>query len=81
MRCDLLVFEFMTNPRTSIVSAPHPPLTAYYGEESARRTWVRDIFNRSQQVGFPGIALMVGERKPPATDRADHRADRAHEAG
>jgi demethylmenaquinone methyltransferase/2-methoxy-6-polyprenyl-1,4-benzoquinol methylase len=47
VRCDLLVFEFMTSPRSSIVSAPHPPLTAYYGEESARRTWVRDIFNRT----------------------------------
>jgi demethylmenaquinone methyltransferase / 2-methoxy-6-polyprenyl-1,4-benzoquinol methylase len=29
------------------VTAPHPPLTAYYGEESARRLWVRDIFNRT----------------------------------
>jgi biopolymer transport protein ExbD/biopolymer transport protein TolR len=29
---------------------------------------VRDIFSRAQKVGFPGIALMVGERaghKPP----------------
>jgi biopolymer transport protein ExbD len=24
---------------------------------------VREIFNRAQKVGFPGIALMVGERK------------------
>ena len=31
---------------------------------------VRDLFARSQQVGFPGVALMVGERRklnePPA---------------
>ena len=27
--------------------APHPPLTDYYAEESARRAWVRDIFNRT----------------------------------
>ena len=31
---------------------------------------VREIFGRSQQVGFPGINLMVGERKSP---------DRKHE--
>src|SRR5689334_24368258 len=29
---------------------------------------VRQIFGRSQQVGFPGIALMVGERKSPQRD-------------
>jgi biopolymer transport protein ExbD/biopolymer transport protein TolR len=29
---------------------------------------VRQIFGRSQQVGFPGIALMVGERKSPHRD-------------
>jgi len=27
--------------------APHPPLTDYYAEESARRAWVRAIFNRT----------------------------------
>jgi demethylmenaquinone methyltransferase / 2-methoxy-6-polyprenyl-1,4-benzoquinol methylase len=27
--------------------APHPPLTDYYAEESARRAWVRGIFNRT----------------------------------
>ena len=27
---------------------------------------VRELFARSQQVGFPGIALMVGERRKPA---------------
>jgi biopolymer transport protein ExbD/biopolymer transport protein TolR len=27
---------------------------------------VREIFARAQKVGFPGIALMVGERKRPA---------------
>jgi biopolymer transport protein ExbD/biopolymer transport protein TolR len=38
---------------------------------------VRELFSRSQQVGFPGIALMVGERhrldeaEKPAED-ADH---------
>ena len=31
---------------------------------------VRDIFARSQQVGFPGIGLMVGERHRPASDEA-----------
>jgi biopolymer transport protein TolR len=33
---------------------------------------VRAIFGRSQQVGFPGIALMVGERKQPS--KPDERA-------
>jgi len=34
----------------------------------ARLTYgnVREIFRRAQTVGFPGIALMVGERKRPA---------------
>ena len=31
---------------------------------------VRDIFARSQKVGFPGIALMVGERHRAADDDA-----------
>ena len=26
---------------------------------------VRELFARSQQVGFPGVALMVGERRKP----------------
>src|SRR5690349_17599193 len=28
-------------------AAPHPPLPDYYGDDSARRSWVRDIFNRT----------------------------------
>jgi len=32
---------------------------------------VREIFNRAQKIGFPGIALMVGEK---------HRAGQANEA-
>jgi biopolymer transport protein ExbD/biopolymer transport protein TolR len=38
----------------------------------ARLTYgqVRDIFARSQQVGFPGIALMVGERPKARPDTA-----------
>ena len=32
---------------------------------------VRELFSRSQQVGFPGIALMVGERRKVA-DSSKH---------
>jgi biopolymer transport protein ExbD len=32
---------------------------------------VRELFSRSQQVGFPGIALMVGERRKVA-DSSPH---------
>ena len=67
------------------LSAAHAadPLRRLVLRADAKLTYgqVRDIFNRSQQVGFPGIALMVGERKAPATEHADHRADREHEAG
>src|SRR5205823_4109079 len=38
---------FMSSQPIPTASAPHPPLTDYYGEETARRTWVRDIFNRT----------------------------------
>jgi biopolymer transport protein ExbD len=31
---------------------------------------VRDLFNRAQEVGFPGMALMVGERHKPGTEPA-----------
>jgi len=52
------------------LSAAHAadPLRRLVLRADAKLTYgqVRDIFNRSQQVGFPGIALMVGERKPPA---------------
>jgi len=58
------------------LSAAHAadPLRRLVLRADAKLTYgqVRDIFNRSQQVGFPGVALMVGERKAPA----DH-----HEAG
>lgn len=41
---------------------------------------VRGIFARSQQVGFPGVALMVGERHAPgATDPGT--ADELHAPG
>ena len=30
-----------------MTTAPHPPLTEYYPEESARRAWVRSIFDRT----------------------------------
>jgi biopolymer transport protein TolR len=49
------------------------PLRRLVLRADARLTYgqVREIFNRSQQVGFPGINLMVSERKAPA--------DRKHE--
>jgi demethylmenaquinone methyltransferase / 2-methoxy-6-polyprenyl-1,4-benzoquinol methylase len=37
----------MSLQRNNAAGAPHAPLTQYYGAESARRTWVRDIFNRT----------------------------------
>jgi biopolymer transport protein TolR len=33
------------------------------GDARLRYGDVRELFSRSQQVGFPGIALMVGERR------------------
>jgi biopolymer transport protein ExbD/biopolymer transport protein TolR len=38
---------------------------------------VREIFNRAQKVGFPGIALMVGERKRPGAPTAAPAVDAA----
>ncbi|HJQ85237.1 MAG TPA: biopolymer transporter ExbD [Candidatus Binatia bacterium] len=40
------------------------PLRRLVLRGDARLTYgqVRELFNRAQQVGFPGIALMVGER-------------------
>ena len=58
------------------LSAAHAadPLRRLVLRADAKLTYgqVRDIFGRSQQVGFPGIALMVGERKSP--DRKDKGA-------
>ena len=50
------------------------PLRRLVLRGDARLTYgqVRELFARSQQVGFPGIALMVGER---------HRLDDARPAG
>jgi biopolymer transport protein ExbD/biopolymer transport protein TolR len=36
------------------------------GDARLRYGDVRELFARSQQVGFPGIALMVGERRKAA---------------
>jgi biopolymer transport protein ExbD/biopolymer transport protein TolR len=35
---------------------------------------VREIFNRAQKVGFPGIALMVGERRKPGAPQTEAAA-------
>ena len=52
------------------LSAAHAadPLRRLVLRADAKLTYgqVREIFGRSQQVGFPGVALMVGERKPSA---------------
>jgi biopolymer transport protein TolR len=41
------------------------------GDARLRYGDVRELFARSQQVGFPGIALMVGERRK-MTERSGH---------
>ena len=40
---------------------------------------VREILARSQQVGFPGMSLMVGERHKADSKSADATANAAHE--
>jgi biopolymer transport protein ExbD len=49
-----------------VLGAAHAsgPLRRLVLRADAKLTYgqVRDLFNRAQQVGFPGIALMVGER-------------------
>lgn len=50
---DLLSTEHAANPLRRLVLRADAALT--YGQ-------VRQLFARSQQVGFPGIALMVSER-------------------
>jgi demethylmenaquinone methyltransferase/2-methoxy-6-polyprenyl-1,4-benzoquinol methylase len=35
------------SPQRPSLGAPHPTLAEYYGTDSARRAWVRDIFNRT----------------------------------
>ena len=62
------------------LSAQHAsdPLRRLVLRADAKLTYghMRDIFARAQQVGFPGIALMVGERRrtgdrlPPAPSNA-----------
>jgi demethylmenaquinone methyltransferase / 2-methoxy-6-polyprenyl-1,4-benzoquinol methylase len=37
----------MSTEQLQMPQAPHPPLTSYYGEQRARPSWVRDIFNRT----------------------------------
>jgi len=59
---ELLSSEHATEPLRRLVLRADAKLT--YGQ-------VREIFSRAQKVGFPGIALMVGERAghktaPPA---------------
>ena len=34
-------------PTPEVTQTPHPPLTAYYGQESDRRAWVLDLFGRT----------------------------------
>ena len=49
-----------------VLGAAHAsePLRRLVLRADAKLTYgqVRELFNRAQQVGFPGIALMVGER-------------------
>lgn len=59
---ELLSSEHATEPLRRLVLRADAKLT--YGQ-------VREIFARAQKVGFPGIALMVGER--------DHGAKPVHE--
>jgi biopolymer transport protein TolR len=40
---------------------------------------VRDILSRSQQVGFPGMSLMVGEKHRPTASTAQGGAPADHE--
>ena len=50
---DLLSTEHATDPLRRLVLR---------GDEGLRYGQVRELFARAQKVGFPGIALMVGER-------------------
>ena len=48
------------------------------GDARLRYGAVRELFARSQQVGFPGIALMVGERRKlaaPSLEPPEHREE------
>ena len=45
------------------------------GDSRLRYGDVRELFSRSQQVGFPGIALMVGERRKPG-EASPHGSDK-----
>jgi biopolymer transport protein ExbD/biopolymer transport protein TolR len=57
------------------LSAAHAadPLRRLVLRADARLTYgqVREIFGRSQQVGFPGVNLMVSERKAPADRKGE----------
>jgi len=62
---ELLSSEHASEPLRRLVLRADAKLQ--YGE-------VREIFNRSQRVGFPGVALMVGERHKadgPAREAVD----------
>ena len=55
------------------------PLRRLVLRADARLTYgqVRELFARAQQVGFPGIALMVGERHRLEADKAGDAAEHA----
>jgi len=56
------------------------PLRRLVLRADARLTYgqIRDVLARSQQVGFPGLSFMVGERQRPGTDAgARHAGDPA----
>jgi biopolymer transport protein TolR len=68
---DMLSAEHAADPYRRLVLRADSRLT--YGD-------VRDILARAQKVGFPGMALMVGERHKagaPATGEATAQADAA----
>ena len=65
-----LAAEHATEPMRRLVLRADSKLT--YGQ-------VREILSRSQQVGFPGMSLMVGERHK--VDAADAGGDEATGAG
>jgi biopolymer transport protein ExbD len=67
---DLLSAEHAAEPLRRLVLRADAKLT--YGQ-------VREIFARSQQVGFPGVALMVGERNRPGIEHTRNATDEPHE--
>ncbi len=75
--------KFNLDDAIEVLSSEHAeePLRRLVLRADAKLTYghMREIFGRAQKVGFPGIALMVGERNRRDDKGAKHEAVAGHQ--